>query len=353
MNASLQNPTRSPAVQGRPVVDPAGWTGGELAKRTDWIFALTAGEISGLRAMARQALGRIGSDPNGLLKLQRADFDLGTFGSTLGRIVDGLRDGPGLALIRGLPVAEMSALETAAVYWGIGRHLGRAISNNAAGDMLSHVMDLQKDYANPNQRGYQTRAALEYHGDQCDIVGLLCIHNSKSGGESKVVSAIAVYNEILRRRPELMDVLCQPYYWSKNAEVDPGETPFYTSPVFNFLDGYLCTSLGSVHMERGHKLPGAPAMTALQREAIAFADQVCEELHCPMDFRRGDIQLLNNSVILHTRTEFEDWPEPERKRRLLRMWISAPELRPQTPYLKQWRNGVRVASTVDRIVPLQ
>lgn len=345
-----QNESRATAVCGQSVADPAGWTGAELGRRADWIYPLGAGELASLLAMARKVRARIGEDPNALLATTAADFELGDFAPTLEKIRNGLRDGPGLALVRGIPVDQLEPIDVATLYWGLGRHLGRAISNNAGGDMISHVADLRKDYANPTQRGYQTAASLEFHGDQCDIVGLLCVHNSKSGGESKVVSSIAVYNEVFKRRPDLLDVLTQPYCWSKNAEVDSGEQPWYESPVFNFLDGYLCTSLGSVHMERGHRLPGAPAMTDLQREGIQFAEQMCEELFCPMDFKRGDIQFLNNSVVLHTRTAFEDWPEPERKRRLLRLWISAPDLRPQTPYIRQWRNGVRVASTVDRIV---
>jgi hypothetical protein len=42
-----------------------------------------------------------------------------------------------------------------------------------------------------------------------------------------------------------------------------------------------------------------------------------------MDFQPGDIQWLKNSVVLHKRTEYVDWPEPERKRHLLRLWLCA------------------------------
>ena len=41
--------------------------------------------------------------------------------------------------------------------------------------------------------------------------------------------------------------------------------------------------------------------------------------------RAPDIQLLKNSVILHKRTAYEDWEEPERKRHLLRLWLAAPD----------------------------
>lgn len=341
---------RAPAVPGKPVIDPADWTGADLAQREDWIYRLTDGEIGDLLSMAKAVRERIGDDPIGLLRTRREDFDLGAFDDSLTAIRRDLRDGLGVALIRGLPLDAMTPVDAAIVYWALGRHLGTAVSNNPDGDMIGHVIDLGGDYEAPTQRGYQTRASMDYHCDQCDIVGLLCIQTARSGGLSKVASSIAVYNELLRRRPELIDVLAQPYCWSKHAEVDSGEKGFYESPVFNFLDGNLCTSFGPKHMEKGHALPDAPEMTAPQEEAIRAAEEVCEELHFAMELRRGDIQFLNNSVALHTRTAFEDWPEPERKRRLWRLWLVAPDMRPPTPYIRQWRNGVHVEGTDERIV---
>ena len=352
MNDPRPAPTgvRAPAVPGRPVVDPAAWTGSDLEKREDWIYRLTEREIGDLLAMAKSVGGRIGGDSNLLLRAGRDDFDLGAFASRLAEIRHDLKDGLGLALIRGLPLDAMTPVEAATLYWGIGRHLGTAVSNNPDGDMIGHVMDLGGDYEAPTQRGYQTRATMDYHCDQCDIVGLLCIQTAKSGGLSKVASSIAVYNELLRRRPDLIGVLAEPFCWSKHAEADTGEKGFYESPVFNFLEGNLCTSFGPKHMEKGHALPEAPDMSALQAEAIRVAEDICEELHYAMELERGDIQLLNNSVALHTRTAFEDWPEPERKRRLWRLWLVAPDMRPPTPYIQQWRNGVHMEGTELRIV---
>ena len=46
------------------------------------------------------------------------------------------------------------------------------------------------------------------------------------------------------------------------------------------------------------------------------------ELYFDMDLAPGDIQWLSNHTILHARTGYGDYPEPERKRHLLRLWLS-------------------------------
>ena len=119
--------------------------------------------------------------------------------------------------------------------------------------------------------------------------------------------------------------------------------------MFNFLDGRLCTAFGPQHMIKGHALPEAPDMTPRQNEAIEFVSDLAEEHHAAMSFRRGDIQFLNNYTALHTRTGFEDWPEPERKRVLWRLWLRVPEFRPATPYSAQWSKGVSLSKTRQQI----
>ncbi len=340
---------REPALPGKPVVDSACWIGSEIAARTDWMIELNSAELFDLKTMAASIGRGIGGDPNGLLMTTKEDFDLGAFAPKLERIKHDLKDGRGFALIRGLPLDEMTALEAAVIYWGIGRHLGTAVSNNPEGDMIGHVIDMGKDLNNPKHRGYQTNATMEYHCDQTSIVGLLCVQTARSGGESIIASSVAVYNELLKRRPDLIDILTKPYCWSKHGEVNSRDKGYYESPVFNFLDGYLCVALGSSHMIKGHKLEGAPAMTPRQMEAITAMEPICEELHYAMEFQRGDIQLLNNSVIFHTRTGFEDWPDPKKKRRLWRLWLTAPYMRPLTPYQAQHRNGIRIEGTKECI----
>jgi Taurine catabolism dioxygenase TauD, TfdA family len=341
---------RAPAVAGREVVDPALWTGAEMALRDDWRHCLEAAEIDGLAAMVAGLRGRIGDDPNRLLALARDAFDLGPFAATLAAAFDELKGGRGFAVISGLPVADWPALDVAIAYWGIGRHIGVALSNNAAGDMIGHVTDLGKDYADPNHRGYQTSAGMDYHVDQCDAVALLCIRAARSGGRSRIVSSIAVHNAIVQRRPDLAAELTRPYCWSRHGEIGPGQKPWYETPLFNYVDGYLSVASGPKHIEKGHAMPGTPDLTPRQTEAFAMLDAVCDELHLGMELHPGDIQMVNNSVIMHTRTAYEDWLEPARRRRLWRLWMRVEGLRPLTPFLENWRDGVRTKDTVERIV---
>ena len=347
---SSSETVRSAAVPGQPVSDPAAWTGSQISARHDWMFQLSANEIAGLKSMAAGLRDRLGDNPNALLRTQRENFDLGPFATTLAAVSASLHDGLGLALIRGLPLDELDPMETAIIYWGMGRHMGRAVSNNPEGDMIGHVTDLGKDYDDPRHRGYQTASSMDYHCDQSDIVGLLCLQTSKSGGLSKIASSLAVHNELLRRRPHLADALRKPLCWSKHNEFKPGEAPYYESPVFNFKDGFLSIAFGPKHIEKGHALAEAVDMTPLQREALAVAESICEELHFSQAFQRGDIQFLNNAVAVHTRDAYQDWPEPERKRHLWRLWLVCDDARPQTPYHHQWRNGIHGAGTEERIV---
>ena len=337
------------AVTDRPVADPADWTGAELAARTDWRFEATAAESAHLVDMARAAAARLGGDPNRLLATARADFDLGPFAGRVAAMLEAVRAGPGIALYRGLPMDALSPLEAATVYWAMGLHMGTARSNNPEGDMIGHVLDAGREYGHPRHRGYQTAAEMDYHCDQTDAVALLCIRTAKSGGTSKVASSVRLRNEVLRLRPDLHAVLTRPFCWTKHGETYAHEAPFFEGPVFNFRDGRLSTAFGPQHIMKGHLLPEAPDIAPAQREAIDFVSALAEEHHATMAFRPGDIQILNNYTCVHTRTAFEDWPEPERRRVLWRLWLAIPDFRAPTPYSEQWSRGVANESTRPRI----
>jgi hypothetical protein len=340
---------RTKAIKGEYVTDPAGWSGSELASNDDWIIKLTSSDLDDLKAMAENYRTKFGSDANSLLDKKKESFDTGVFSEKLKDISHALKEGKGLVLLRGLPMDELELIDAAIIYWAIGLHIGDPASNNPDGDMIGHVTDLGKDLSHPKHRGYQTRATLDFHTDQANIVGLLCIQTAMEGGQSKVVSSISVYNELIKRRPDLLGALTEDYYWSMMGEVDENDTPYYTSPVFNFINGYLCTSFGPSHMIKGHLLPEAPDMTAAQTETIDVVEKICEDLHYAMDLERGDIQLLNNMVVMHTRNSYVDWSEPERKRRLWRLWLTMPGIRPLTPFMEHWRTGLLLKDTMPRI----
>ncbi len=341
---------RQAAVIGQEVIDPANWTGEDLKSDQRWIIRLSDDELNAMVALAKKIRGQIGDDPNQLMSLPAEAFDFGPFLEKIKAIKAELKDGLGAVLIRGLSLDKGDPIEAAAIYWGLGRHLGMACSNNAEGDVFGHVTDTGKTQRDAKSRGYQTREEMAFHCDQSSIVGLLCVRTPQSGGVSKIASSIALHNTMLARSPASVKVMSEPFFWTKHGEMNEGEDGYYQSPVFNFLDGKLCTSLGPTHIRKGHDFPDVPDLTPAQVDALQLAKEIAEEQHYGMLLERGDMQFLNNSVVLHTRTEYQDWPEPERKRLLWRLWLVDPAIRPLTPYIKQWGAGVKVTATKERIV---
>ncbi|MCK9513268.1 MAG: TauD/TfdA family dioxygenase [Pigmentiphaga sp.] len=341
--------SRPHAAFGSEVIDPANWTPERLASDSTWRHELSSRQAAGLVDLARRVEKQIEGHPNGLLALGQEDLALEPIEDVIAAVRHGLKDGLGLCLIKGVPTGDIPLLQSAIIYWAIGRHLGSAMSNNPEGDMLGHVTDTGKELTHPNHRGYQTREGLDFHCDTSGVVGLMCITTPRSGGLSKVASSVAVYNKILQTAPHHLKTLSEPYCWTLHGEVNPGEQGWYESPIFNFLDGQLCVAFGPSHIIKGHKLDGAPPMTDEQLAAMRYMEDVCDSLHYSMQLEVGDIQLLNNGVCLHTRTAYDDWPEPERKRHLWRLWLDTPHIRPRTAYQQQFLGGIKLRGTQERL----
>ncbi|MDX1484904.1 MAG: TauD/TfdA family dioxygenase [Alphaproteobacteria bacterium] len=316
---------RVPARPLEPVVDPAGWTKEDLAASDDWVHELTEAEIADLD----RAVAEIGRRGLALMDIAKEDFSLPVLGPALEAIARDVIDGRGFVLIRGVPVDRYARLEAAIAFWCIGRYLGEPVSQNAKGHVLGHVKDLgDTSFDNPQHRGYQTPDQLPYHSDSCDVVGLLCLHPARSGGESTIVSSITIHNEMLRRRPDLVAALAEPIYRDRRGEIPEGAEPWFQLPVFNYHQGYLTTSWQGGYIRSAGRFTELPAQSPKLLEALDMFDRLARELCFAMDFRPGDIQFLHNHVVVHSRTAFVDYPEPEKKRHLLRLWLSTPDGRP-------------------------
>jgi hypothetical protein len=181
---------------------------------------------------------------------------------------------------------------------------------------------------NTKRRGSKTADGLEFHSDRCDVVGLLCVRKAKSGGASRIVSAAAIHNEILKRRPDLIDVFYGDWEHSWQGEEPPGCGRTDSRPIFGFRDGYFTGLFSPAYIKFAQEFPETPRHTPQQREALDLYGRLTSELALDMHFEPGDIQLLNNHGRYHGRTHFEDWPEENRKRLLLRLWLSVPGSRP-------------------------
>jgi len=202
--------------------------------------------------------------------------------------------------------------------------MGTLVSQNAAGDLLGHVRDTGADPADPAVRLYKTRERLGFHTDGADVIGLLCLRPARVGGASRLASSRAVFNEIQRRRPDLVPLLFEPFHFDRNEEQAPGEPPTFALPLC-FWDGTrLSTFYIGWYIRDAERHPSTPRLTTPQRELLDLIDRVAEDpaMYVTMDFEPGDLQLVKNATILHARTAYEDWDDPANKRHLLRIWVN-------------------------------
>ena len=326
---------RIPATPLQPVVDPAGWSPADLGAVASWSYRITDRDIAELS----DAVAAVRHNGIPVEAITRDDFPLKALADVLTDVRRELMDGRGIVMLQNFPIDRFDRQAQAIAYLGIGTYIGRTMSQNRQGHILGHVKDLGGDYADPNTRGYMTRAEMLFHADACDYVGLLCLHGAKSGGDSRVASSVTVYNRILERRPDLAKVLCENFYRSHSGEVNPGEKPWFMQPIFSFVDGYFSATGAGAAIDKAQKLPGVPPYTPAQLEAVELYRKTVDECAIDIGFEPGDIQFLNNFVTLHTRREYEDWPEESRKRHLLRLWLSDPQGRPIPKEQREGRSG--------------
>lgn len=305
----------------RPVEAASAWRGAEQARRTDWIRRFTAKEIAELEAAA----GHAGGTGKPLEELGREDFPLPTLSRTAVAWMGELDRGRGFLLLRGLPVARWGDALSALVYYGLGLHMGTPVSQNAAGDLLGHVRDTGADPDDPSVRLYKTRERLGFHTDGADVIGLLCLRTARRGGASRIVSSVTVFNEVLRRRPDLAPLCFEPFHFDRNEEQAPGEPPTFQLPICHWDGERLRTFYIGWYIRGAQRHPEVPRLTAAQRELLDVIDEIAAEdgIRLDMEFEPGDVQLIKNAQILHARGDYEDWEEPERKRHLLRLWLTA------------------------------
>jgi Taurine catabolism dioxygenase TauD, TfdA family len=331
-----------PPMPLRPIEGPFAWRGSALARSNDYIHRFTAaelGEIDGAIETARR-------HGTGLLELRPDTFPLPKLGPFLTQLRDGtLLQGRGFAMLRGLPVERYSMEESAIAYLGLGSYFGTAVSQNAKGHALGHVKDLGRTIDDPTARIYQTTHKQTFHTDSVDIVALLCLKTARAGGLSRIVSSVHLYNEMFRRRPDLAAELFHPFAFDRRGEVPPGKKPYFTIPIFHWHHGQLTVFYGNrYYIQSAQRFAEVPRLTARQSEALDLFDALANDPdnYLDIEFKPGDIQLVHNHVILHDRTDYEDWPEPERRRHLLRLWLCPPNGRPLPTVLADRYGSVEI-----------
>lgn len=303
------------------ITTPDAWVGPDIQNDDRWLYLLNDTEIAEIDS-ALQTVKAAGLE----IPFAADAFPIPEFKPRLDELISRVTDGLGVILIRGIPRERYTNEECALIYWGLGAHTGRPVSQNSRGHLLGQVTDEGKTLADPNARGYQTKNRLDFHCDQLpvDLLGLFCLRGAKSGGTSYLVSAPAVHNVMFEERPDLLDVLYAPFHVDWRGDHPEGEQPWYDVPMLTAHKGRIAARVTNrSFMESVSRYGEELTLSEPQREALDVFQEISnrEELRLQMEFQEGDMQFINNHSILHARQAYEDYEEPERKRRLLRMWI--------------------------------
>ena len=298
--------------------------------------------------LAREGLAPLEEDARRLVDSGRAaetvtaaEIDIGSLGPALDRLRDELLAGRGIALVRGFAVDRLTPAELEVVFWRIGLHLGRPVSQSVMGERLGHVTDVTD--RDPHARAYRNRNELTPHADPADMLSFLCVRGAKSGGANRFVSSLTIHEELRRARPDLLDVLYRGFRYHRFGEEGPGHTPItpHRIPVFSECEGLISCRYVRQFIELAvHEDPDID-ITPVEREALEAFETLAArpDLHLEFTLRPGEAIFANNFTVLHARDAFEDHGDPERRRLLLRLWLSADPPRPIRPEVAIYENG--------------
>ena len=312
----------------KPVTSRAAWRGDELQKNTsDWIYLLSEAEVNELESLGTRF---VEENPD-LRFVQASDYPLKATAEGVKKWCDEVDRGRGFVLVRGLRTHIYSDAMSAAIYYILGLHMGEPFRQNEMGDLIDHIYATSnKKLEDPDALSKAIRAKLPFHSDSSDVVSLMCLRPSKEGGASCLVSGAEIYNEILKRRPGLAPLLFEPFHWDWRRQDPEAPADTYTSPILDVNGGVMNMYAGSIYIKTAQEYPGVPPLTQDQINLLDLFEDITYEpgMAIEMDFRPGDIQWLSNYAALHSRTEFIDFPEPQRRRHLLRLWIQREGARP-------------------------
>ena len=310
--------------------DPAAWKVTDFASPRDYTVELTAVQLADIDDAVKQ----VRASALALDDIERRHFPLPTLTPVIEHIQREIATGLGLVVVGRLPVDRYTKDELGMIYWGLGTHLGRGLSQSVMGDRLGHVKDVSRQ--DPNARAYRNRQELSPHTDLSDLVGLLCLRSARSGGTSRLTSALAIHNAILAERPLYLDRLYRGYIYHRRGEERPGDLPVtrHPVPVFSSVGGHVSVRYVRTYIEAGMAAVGAP-IDQFDREVLDFFELTSKRPDLMLEFtlEPGQMYFLNNYTVLHARTEFEDFEEEERRRHLLRLWLEVPGMRAVHPHV--------------------
>ena len=328
-------PVATAPVLSRPAEGPMTWRGSDLRKEN------IAFDFSRAQAAALEdVLLRVRKARCAVADIKAEHCRHPALDDALARVFDDIQHGRGIVILRGIPVADHSVDDVSTMFWVIGTHLGRGVSQSARGDVLGLVQDETPPGAEESARGYTSRRELTLHTDLGQIVGLMCVRQARTGGFSQYASGLAIYNEILATRPDLMPVLSRgfPYHRRGEEALDAAPITPYDIPVFSERDGKISIFfVGEIFNAAFRDLHRT--FTPEEIDAIDTYRATARKLQFETRLEAGEATFLNNYAVMHARSEFEDWQESEKKRLMLRLWLDVEhDARPVIPNIHIYEN---------------
>ncbi|MFH9942116.1 TauD/TfdA family dioxygenase [Streptomyces murinus] len=329
------------AILTEPITDPTAWLAAELPVPEGVVHELTPAhldEITALtkalrteplplradrepwRALARRTMPRLSELAHSTA--HRTETHIGT------------------AVLRGLPVADLAPDEIRGLYRALGAVMGTAVSQNTRGEYIADVRDYGNGgLDNSAVRGHQTTSALRFHSDDGDLALLLCVRPAADGGTSLIASAMTIYNELLRRAPHLLGLYYNGFVYENRDEEDP---PAYRNAVFGYYHGQLtCRYFLRDYVDSSPAVTQVP-VSDLERHALDLFEALAARPGAATEYalRAGDLQLVNNNIVVHSRRSFSDGAEGG-GRLLLRQWVNLDGGRQFPTTLCRHRYGMR------------
>lgn len=312
------------------------WNGVEMYENPRWVKDFPPAVLDEIDSAVGRSAGIEWS------RIDRDNFPLPSSKPFFDDVREELENGSGMVKIRGLDVGRYDPEQLRRIWYGLGRHLGTPMFQNRRGELMREIKDegagvgaklygatvdaAGKEFLSSGARTLSP-GELRFHTDRCDVVGLLCVRQASEGGVSKLASSATVYNEMLKRRPDLHALLCKPIPRSRFGEEAGGQHVSYDLPVFGVRDGKLTSHFSLTYIENAQLLSNVRKLSDAEHEALRMLLQLAQE-HCfEMRFAPGDIQLLNNHIVYHGRTAFKDDVTTGQDRMLMRLWLSVPNSR--------------------------
>ena len=309
------------------IADARAWTASTAGAPQSWSCSLAPECLDTLDQFAQQQR----TTPRKLEESQLQQTQLQKCHSCFEQVRATLNSGRGFVILEGLPTENYGTADLQAMYWAIGQFLGIPFEQNIQGDLLYDVWDSGQNVGQ-GARFSVTNAESSFHLDNSfspqvpDFVGLLCLRTARLGGQSQLISAYALHDQLLRHHPDVLETLYRAFYFDRRGQFAPEESAALQAPIFHWDGRELSTRYLHYYIQVGHQQSDHP-LSAAQETALEVVENLLllPQLRIEFSLEPGQMLFVNNHWILHNRTAFEDHPEPERRRHYVRLWLNREE----------------------------